>query len=167
MRRIPAKMISGNVLGEIIIMRIAISAAVLALAAAPAAADTITAKEIAAGLSDRKTELAQKAWWDEHLKNRRHEITGKIDDVEEGTFSGYWVNLDIGQGIRVQCGMSNAYKAVVMDLGKGQRFTCKGKVGNTWTAIFGVQFIMNMEAPDQQSSESGGRRKSLLLQLME
>ena len=114
--------------------------------ATPSVADTITAREIASGISENNTELQQEAWWEEHMARKRHEITGRIDDVSEGTFSGYWVDLKIGRDITVRCGMDDEHKSIVVPLRKGQQFTCKGVVSGTWTALFGVMFSMEMEA---------------------
>jgi hypothetical protein len=104
--------------------------------------DTITAAEIAAGISREKTELEQETWWDEHMGGKTHQISGDVTDVEKGTFSGYWVDLDIGRNIRVRCGFNKGGEETVKSLRKGSRLTCKGKVGNTWTSIFGVLFTM-------------------------
>ncbi|MFM2278488.1 MAG: hypothetical protein RLZZ444_719, partial [Pseudomonadota bacterium] len=75
--------------------------------AAVASDDTITAKEIAAGISQSKTEMAQVAWWDERMSGKLHRITGRVKDVEEGSFSGFWVNMDIGRKIEVRCGLND------------------------------------------------------------
>lgn len=131
----------------------------------PALADTITAKTIAAGVSERKTELEQTAWWEEHMAGKLHEVSGKVADVEEGTFSGYWVNMKIGRDITVQCGLGSEFKATAVALRKGSPFTCRGTVSSTWTAIFGVHFIMEMAASDSDGAEKP-RGKSLLKQLM-
>lgn len=121
-------------------------AVIAALGCGNAAADTITAKEIASGLSDRNTELAQQAWWDEHMKEQRHEITGRVKDVEAGTLSGYWVKLDIGRKVNVRCGLGDEFSEEVVALKKGASYTCKGAVGYTWTALFGLAFDMDAEA---------------------
>jgi len=145
----------------------AVYIALLASAVAwPAMADTISAKEIAAGVSDRKTELEQTAWWDDHMAGKFHEISGKVADVEEGSFSGYWVNLKIGRNITVQCGLADEFKATAVALRKGSPFTCKGTVASSWTALFGVSFIMDMVADENAGTETP-RRKSLLKQLTE
>ena len=110
--------------------------------AEPLAADTITAAEIAAGISDNKTELEQESWWDDHMAGKEHEITGVVDDVEKGTFSGYWVRLAIGRNMDLRCGLEDEDEAVVRSLHKGDRFTCRGKAGNTWVSFMGVTFSM-------------------------
>ncbi|RJG43723.1 hypothetical protein [Mesorhizobium sp. DCY119] len=121
---------------------IAFAAVLVALSGNFAVADTITAKEIAAGVSESKTELEQESWWEEHMGGKTHEISGKVAEVEKGTFSGYWVGLNIGRNIRVQCGFGDEFKSTVQSLRKGANFTCKGEVSNTWTSIFGVVFTM-------------------------
>jgi hypothetical protein len=62
--------------------------------------------------------------------------------VEKGTFSGYWVNLDIGRNIKLRCGVEGESEAIAKSLKKGAPFTRKGKVGSSWTAVFGVMFTM-------------------------
>ncbi len=147
-------------------MKAACLALLIGAIAWPAMADTISAKEIAGGVSDQKTELAQVAWWDEHMSGKYHEISGKVADVEEGSFSGYWVNMKIGRNITVQCGMGDEFKATAVALQKGSPFTCRGTVSRTWTALFGVNFIMDMVA-DSSAGAEAPRRKSLLKQLTE
>lgn len=106
-------------------------------------ADSITAKQISAGLSDNKTELEQEAWWAENMAGKLHEITGRVSDVEKGTFSGYWVTLDIGRDIMVRCGMSNRWDGIAQKIKKGQKHTCRGYVGKSWTAILGIAFSLD------------------------
>ena len=113
------------------------------LSASTAVADTITAKEIAAGVSDSKTELEQEAWWDDNMAGKLHEITGTVSDVEKGTFSGYWVTLNAGRNIMVRCGMSSKWDGIVQKIKKGQKYTCKGYVSSTWTAVFGTTFSVD------------------------
>jgi hypothetical protein len=108
-----------------------------------AAVDAPTASEIARALSKKRTELEQEAWWDEHMAGKSMSLTGTVDEVEKGTFSGYWVRLDIGHDIRVRCGMSAKWKSVAANLRKGQKFTCQGKVDRTWIALFGIMFQMD------------------------
>ncbi|WP_152544424.1 hypothetical protein [Brucella rhizosphaerae] len=100
----------------------------------------ITADEIAKGLSRKKTELEQEAWWDEKMAGKTYQLTGKVTEVEKGTFSGYWVNLDIGKNIMVRCGMSSEWEDVVKKIKKGQQFSCTGEVSSTWTSVFGITF---------------------------
>lgn len=133
---------------------VAIAAVATVFMAGTAAADTMSAKAIAAGVSDQKTEMAQEAWWDEHMANKVHEITGRVTDVQEGTFSGYWVQMDIGRGIGVQCGLPSEMKPVAAGLRKGAKFTCNGEVANTWSAVFGVSFIMDMQATGAESASN-------------
>lgn len=78
------------------------AAALVALSSNLAAADTITAKEIAAGISENKTELEQESWWNDNMADRPHEITGNVADVQKGALSGYWVHLNIGNGSDVR-----------------------------------------------------------------
>lgn len=118
-------------------------AACLCAMAGNSYADTISAKEIAAGVSDSKTELDQEAWWNENMAGKLHELTGKVHDVEKGTFSGYWVTLDLKNGIMVRCGMSSQWDGIVQKIKKGQQYTCKGYVSNTWTAVFGLTFSVD------------------------
>ncbi|MBZ9743171.1 MULTISPECIES: hypothetical protein [unclassified Mesorhizobium] len=125
---------------------IAYAAALVALSSNFAAADTITAKEIAAGISDSKTELEQESWWKENMGDKSHEISGKVVDVQQGTLSGYWVHLNIGKGIKVMCGFEAEQKAVVQSLRKGAPFTCKGRVSSTWTVVFGPSFNIDCSA---------------------
>jgi hypothetical protein len=120
-----------------------IALAVLLATVNAASADSITAKEIAAGISTSKTELDQEAWWDANMAGKLHDITGKVDNVEKGTFSGYWVTLDIGRGIMVRCGMSSRWNGYVQKIKKGQKYTCKGYVSGTWTSAFGVAFSVD------------------------
>lgn len=108
-----------------------------------AAQDTITAREIEAGVSDEKTELQQESWWEEVMAGKVHRITGTITDVEKGTFSGYWVTLDIGRDIMVRCGLSGKWKSQVERLRKGGKFTCPGYPSSTWTSLFGIGFSMD------------------------
>ncbi|TPO02197.1 hypothetical protein [Mesorhizobium sp. B1-1-5] len=126
---------------------IVLAAALFTLSGNFAAADTITAKEIAAGISSGKTELEQESWWDANMGGRLHEISGKVADVQAGTLSGYWVHLDIGKGIKTMCGFETEQKSVVQSLRKGDRFTCKGKVSSTWTVVFGPSFNVDCSAP--------------------
>jgi PAN domain len=109
---------------------------------APTHGDTITAAEIAAGVSADKTELEQERWWDEHMGGKTHRISGEVYDVEKGSFSGYWVKLDIGRGMHVLCGFEDEAEAAVKSLRKGDRFTCKGKVAGSWTSLMGIMFSM-------------------------
>jgi hypothetical protein len=119
-----------------------------------ASGDTITAGEIAAGISSDKTELEQETWWDERMGNKTHKISGDVTDVEKGTFSGYWVDLDIGRNMRVRCGFDRGVEDSVKSLRKGSRMTCNGKVSNTWTSIFGVMFDMESSA-DRRAAAPG------------
>lgn len=125
---------------------IAYAAALVTLSSNFAAADTITAKEIAAGISESKTELEQESWWKERMGDKFHEISGKVADVQQGTLSGYWIHLNIGKGIKVMCGFEAEQKAVVQSLRKGTPFTCKGKVSSTWTIVFGPSFNVDCSA---------------------
>ena len=109
---------------------------------APTHGDTITAAEIASGVSADKTELEQERWWDEHMGGKTHKISGEVYDVEKGSFSGYWVKLDIGRGMHVLCGFEDEAEAAVKSLRKGDRFTCKGKVAGSWTSLMGIMFSM-------------------------
>lgn len=124
-------------------LTIAIVAGAIFLSAGVANADTISGKEIAAGVSDSKTELEQESWWDENMGGKLHEITGTVTDVEKGTFSGYWVTLDAGRNIMVRCGMSGQWDGIVQKIKKGQKYACKGYVSGTWTAIFGIAFSVD------------------------
>ncbi|KAB2779416.1 hypothetical protein [Brucella anthropi] len=103
-------------------------------------APTVTAEEIAKGTSQKKTELEQEAWWEENMAGKTLQFVGKVKDVQKGSFSGYWVNIDIGKNIRVRCGMSSDWQEKVTKIKKGQSFTCKGEVSRTWTSIFGTTF---------------------------
>lgn len=104
---------------------------------------TITAKEIAAGVSASKTEIEQEQWWKENMAGKFHTVVGKVSDVKEGTFSGYWVDLDIGRNVLVRCGLSRAWAAAAAKIKKGNSFTCHGTVAKSWTAIFGIAFSMD------------------------
>ncbi|TPK15157.1 hypothetical protein FJ872_19350 [Mesorhizobium sp. B2-5-9] len=128
-------------------MKLVVTAAVFsAVAVWPVHADSITAKEIAAGISDEKTELEQESWWKDNMAEKRHEITGKVTDVEEGSFSGYWIDLDIGRNLRLRCGLPDAYKSTAMLQKKGKPFTCKGVTSTSWTSVFGKVFTMDFES---------------------
>lgn len=100
----------------------------------------VSAATLSSALSSKKTELEQEAWWEQNMAGKTMEFTGKVRDVEKGTFSGFWVSLDLGHDIRVRCGMSNKWKETVTKLRKGQSFTCKGEVARTWVAMFGIVF---------------------------
>lgn len=115
-------------------------AAALVLFSNAAIADQFTAKQIAAELSDSKTTLEQEAWWKENMAGQVRDLTGKVTDVEKGTFSGYWVTLDIGRNIMVRCGMSSKWDGIVQKIRKGQQYTCRGYVSDTWTSMFGIGF---------------------------
>lgn len=104
---------------------------------------TITSAEIASGISKNKTELEQEAWWDETMAGKTYKLTGKVTEVEKGTFSGYWVNLNIGRNIMVRCGMSSDWEATVKKIKKGQQFSCIGEVSKTWTSVFGTTFSVD------------------------
>jgi len=128
---------------------VAILMIVLAICALPQsvkaedAKPTITAKQIAAGLSQSKTELEQEEWWDENMAGKYHTVIGKVTDVQKGSLSGFWVNLDIGRNILVRCGLSDAWKHAAREIRKGNAFTCRGDVSRTWTQIFGIAFSMD------------------------
>ncbi len=135
-------------IGETMLRTFTLFCSALAIGYAGAALaldDTITATEIAAGISQSKTEMAQEAWWDEHMAGKPHRITGRVKDVEEGSFSGFWVNMGIGRKIDVRCGLNDEDKAIAMNLRKGDRFQCEGIAASTWTAMFGVLFTMEKE----------------------
>ncbi len=100
----------------------------------------ITASEIASGISRKKTELEQETWWENNMSGKVYQLTGKVTEVEKGTFSGYWVDLDIGRGILVRCGMSSKWTEQVSKIKKGQTFTCTGEVASTWTSVFKTMF---------------------------
>lgn len=108
---------------------------------------TMTGRQIAAGVSSDKTEMEQEQWWKDNIKGRNLSITGKVSDVEEGTFSGYWVTLDIGRNVDLRCGLGDRWKSTAQKLRKGVEFTCKGKGGNTWTSFFGILFQMDADDP--------------------
>ncbi|KAB2788120.1 hypothetical protein F9K97_03170 [Brucella anthropi] len=101
---------------------------------------SITASEIAAGISKKKTELEQEKWWESNMSGKTYQLTGKVTEVEKGTFSGYWVDVDIGRSILVRCGMSSKWTDQVSKIKKGQTFTCVGEVANTWTSFFKTMF---------------------------
>lgn len=118
-------------------------AAPLATSQPKSAGPTIYAKQIAAGLSDTKTQLEQEKWWKEHMAGKFRAFTGKVKDVKEGSLSGYWVNIDIGRNILVRCGLSDAWKHAAQAIKKGGTFTCRGDVSDSWTSIFGITFSMD------------------------
>ena len=101
---------------------------------------TITAAEIASGISRNKTEIEQEAWWEANMSGKTYQLTGKVAEVEKGTFSGFWVDLDIGRNILARCGMSSKWTDTVSKLKKGQTFTCTGTVARTWTSLFKTMF---------------------------
>ncbi|MCX2696404.1 hypothetical protein [Ochrobactrum chromiisoli] len=101
---------------------------------------TITASEISAGISKNKTELEQEKWWESNMSGKTYQLTGKVTEVEKGTFSGYWVDVDIGRSILVRCGMSSKWTDQVSKIKKGQTFTCVGEVANTWTSFLKTMF---------------------------
>lgn len=125
-------------------------AALLSLAGA-AAADTIGAGEILAGIDKRKTDLARERWWKTNMAGKTHAITGRVKDVREGALSGFWVEMDIGGSVTLRCGLDDAAADTAMDIAKGEIVTCQGEVGPTWTEIFGVTFSID-------EAESVGRQ---------
>lgn len=100
----------------------------------------ITAEQINAGLSSTKTELEHERWWNEIMSRKLVAVHGTVVQVERGTFSGYWVNLDIGRNIRVRCGMDDAFESIAQALKKGSAYTCTGIASSTWTTILGITF---------------------------
>lgn len=77
------------------------------------------------------------------MAGKYHTVVGKVLDVEQGTFSGFWVDLDIGKNIMMRCGLSDAWKHAARAIRKGAKFTCRGDVAKTWTSIMGIGFSMD------------------------
>jgi hypothetical protein len=123
--------------------RVTLASAFACIAQSAAAEDTVSGRIIATVLSDRYTELEQETWWEENMAGRPHQITGRVEDVTKGTFSGYWVNLNVGSDIIVRCGLGGEHEEIARYLKKGQAFTCRGEPSDTWTAIFGIMFEMD------------------------
>lgn len=124
-------------------MRGLIAVVFLIAATSLAAADTFSSKQIRAGVSSEKTQIEQQAWWDKEMSGKLMDFTGTIKDVEKGTFSGYWVTLNLGNNVRALCGMSSQWAEIVTKFKKGQKYTCRGYVSETWSDFYGVAFKVN------------------------